>query len=95
MKSFQKWMLLIFVILAFAEFNFRPNAKEKLIIELIDLRSKIEEGKVQFEDIGNDLNSHIYYFNEIRGELLPSLSSEEKRLLPEEIKEINLNCLQK
>ncbi|MFA6159567.1 MAG: hypothetical protein WC678_00565 [Parcubacteria group bacterium] len=80
-------------MLAFVEFNFRPDTKEKIIIELITLHSKIEEGKAQFEDIGNDLNSHIYYFNEMRDELLPSLSSQEKRLLPKEIEEINLNCL--
>lgn len=93
MKSVRKWILLLLVILAFVEFDFRPNTKEKIIIELINLHARIEEGKAQFEDIGNDLNNHIFYFNEIRGELLPSLSLQEKKSLPAKIKEINMNCL--
>ena len=93
MKSLGKFALLIFVILAFIEFNIRPSAEEKLIIELIDLRSKIEEGKAQFEDMGNELNKHIYYFNEIQAKISHSLSLQEKKLLPEKIKEINMNCL--
>ena len=86
-------MLLIIFVLAFVEFNFRPNNKEKIIINLINLHYQIERGRVQFEDMGDELNKHIYYFNEIREGLSYSLSSQEKKLLPKKIKEINMDCL--
>lgn len=94
-------------MLAFIKFSARPNAEERLIIELNSIHTEIIKSKAIFNEMrcnpeysfatlnemGRDLNYIISLFNERIVELSLSPFFKKKRSLPKEIELLKINCL--
>lgn len=107
MRLFRKLLILVLIMLAFVEFNFRPSVEERLILELNNVHAEIVKGKaifnemkhnptcttVMLNEMGCDLNYFIAFFNKKLHEISILPSFKNRKSLPREINLIEkINC---